>query len=219
MKYIIVFIITISTLFSYQPTDLKDKSWKLEKSKNGIDVYSRTVDGSAIKEGRITLIVKARLSAVVAILEDVNNQPDWLSKTLVAEVIETDHQGKIIYYTVGDFPWPLFDRDSVQSAHMYQDKDTGIVYLSSSCASGIKPVVKGLVRVDLIDKEVTIEPLSKGTTKIDYRVRADPGGNIPAWLVNLFFDRDLINNFETMREHIKKPKYRDAELSYINEKF
>lgn len=217
MKYISILLITVSTLFSFQPTDPEDEGWKHEKSKNGIHVYSRIVEGAAIKEARMVLTIEARLSSVVAILEDVDSYPEWAYRTATAEVVETDHQGRMTFYTVGDFPWPLSDRDAVVTSHLYQDKETGIVYTKTSCAEGVKPVVKDLIRVDLMDSYGIIESQGNGIVKIDYRVRTDPGGNIPVWLINMFFDKGPVYNFENMREYIKKPKYRDAELSYVDD--
>ncbi len=218
MKYTSVFLIFIGTLLSFQATELKDNDWKLEKIKNDIEVYSRLVEGAPVKEGRFIFTVEASLSSVVAILEDANSFPDWAYRTPFAEVIETDKQGKLTYYSIGDFPWPFYDRDSVIASQVYQDKETGIVYYTSSCVDGVKPVVEDLVRVNLMNTNCIIEAQGDGTVKIDYRVLVDPGGYIPPWLVNLFFDKGPIHYAENLKEHIKKPKFRDIELSYIDDK-
>jgi len=125
----------------------------------------------------------------------------------------------MFYYSIADFPWPLFDRDAIFTTHFYQDKETGIVYGSSFCSKEAKPLVKGLVRIETTDVTTIVEPLGNGMVKIDQRIRTDPGGNIPAWVVNMALTAGPFQNYENMKEYIKKPKYRDAELSYINENF
>jgi len=73
MKHMAILLITVSTLFSNQLIDKKEEDWKFEKSKNGIEVYSRIVEGEPIKELRIVSTFEARLSSVVAVLDDVNS--------------------------------------------------------------------------------------------------------------------------------------------------
>lgn len=217
MKYASIFLIFIGTLLSFQSIELPDNDWKLEKIKNDIQVYSRLVEGSPIKEGRFIFTVEANLSSVVALLLDVDSYADWSYRNPFAEVIETDHQGNMTYYSIGDFPWPFYDRDAVIALQIYQDIETGIVYYTSSCVKGVKAPVEELVRVDLMDTNCIIESQGNGIIKIDYRVQIDPGGYMPSWLINLFFDKGPIHYAENLREYIKKPKYRDIDLPYIDD--
>ena len=55
------------------------QEWKVAKTGDGIEVSTRVVPGWGIKEFRAITRVHARLSSVVAVLEDVDAYPQWFA--------------------------------------------------------------------------------------------------------------------------------------------
>jgi hypothetical protein len=62
-----------------------------------------------------------------------------------------------------------------------------------------------------------ITPLGPHHVKILYTLRTDPGGDLPAWLFNLFVTKGPTESFKNLQEQLKKPAYEHVRLSYIED--
>jgi hypothetical protein len=60
-----------------------------------------------------------------------------------------------------------------------------------------------------------VSVIDSRTIKAEYTLYADPGGSVPAWLVNLFIADGPLESFQKLKEHIKKPAYANARLAGI----
>lgn len=56
---------------------VQSDGWKLEKDKDGIQVYTRLTEGRKIKEFRAVTRVNASLTSVVALVRDADAAKDW----------------------------------------------------------------------------------------------------------------------------------------------
>jgi hypothetical protein len=77
------------------------------------------------------------------------------------------------------------------------------------------PVKQGIVRVTKFEGKWTIIPLGKNLIKVEYVLRVDPGGSIPAWLINLFSTRGPYESFKKLRQQLQKPVYRQIQFPFI----
>jgi len=62
-----------------------------------------------------------------------------------------------------------------------------------------------------------IDPAPGNTLKIDYTLQLDPGGSIPAWLVNMFIANGPVETFRRLKKQIQKPVYVNAHLPFIKD--
>jgi hypothetical protein len=62
------------------------------------------------------------------------------------------------------------------------------------------PPKKGFVRVPYSLATWEVIPLTKDKIKVDYVFRVNPGGAIPAWLVNIAATTGPYNTFVKLRE-------------------
>ena len=62
-----------------------------------------------------------------------------------------------------------------------------------------------------------IIPEKNGVLNAEYRLLVEPGGNIPAWLVNLAVVDGPFDTNLKMKEWLFKEKYQKAKVSFIKE--
>ncbi|XP_016120831.1 phosphatidylcholine transfer protein-like, partial [Sinocyclocheilus grahami] len=104
-----------------------------------------------------------------------------------SELHEKDYGGqKAIYWEV-KYPLPLSNRDYVYVRER-RDLDVGgrkiCVVLAKSSAVSQCPEKKGVIRVKDYKQSLAMESDGSGGTKVFMNYFDNPGGMIPAWLVN-----------------------------------
>jgi hypothetical protein len=73
----------------------------------------------------------------------------------------------------------------------------------SSSTSYDAPVPKDLVKVPYSKGSWSVTQLSKKTIHVDYILELDPGGSLPAWVVNLFASKGPLETFENIKAKMK----------------
>ena len=80
-------------------------------------------------------------------------------------------------------PWPVRDRDLIMKRTL-QVLEPGKAYrLHLVCTPDERPELDDVVRVRTCETSFLLRAVDAAHTQIDYRVQADPGGKIPAWIV------------------------------------
>ena len=109
------------------------------------------------------------------------------------------------------------NRDFVVNVKLAQDEKTRIVTIKSTCKADYIPKVAKHVRITEFNACWTLVPLKDGTVQINYQLLVNPGGYVPAWLVNM---AAVDGPYETMvhfKEWIVKDKYQKARTTLIKE--
>jgi len=108
------------------------------------------------------------------------------------------------YYTETTIPWPMSNRDVVVHLTMTRDSLNRFLKIIAAGVPGYIPEKSGKVRVvrSLIRWYVTMP--SSTSISIVYTFEADPGGNMPAWLVNMFADKGPYESFKKLSQILKK---------------
>jgi len=71
-----------------------------------------------------------------------------------------------------------------------------------------------LVRIEVSESLYTLEPREDGTVKLTWTQLSDPAGALPKALVNSMIVTSPLSTLKNLREMVKKPMYRNANLSY-----
>jgi len=191
--------------------------WTLKRDKGGIRVYMKEVPGSDLKKLKFQAEIEASLNAVAAILTSVESFDDWVYASLKSETINKISDTEVNYYTEIDFPWPMSNRDLVLHSVLWQDPKTLAIHSQTSAVDGLKPEIDGIVRMTKTDLHWIFTPIGNGKLRIDYYLDADPGGRIPAWMVNLAADQGPLQTMLKFKEEITKEKYQNAKLAFVQE--
>ena len=192
-------------------------AWKLKNEKNGIKVYTSDVANSKFKAIKVDGELQATLSQIVKVLLDVKGCPEWLYHTKSAVLVKQVSPSELYYYSEISIPWPVQNRDFVAHLKVYQNAETKVVTIHGPAVPGLVPVKDGIVRVQSSKGLWIITPLTNNRVKVVYTLQLDPGGNIPAWLVNLFAAEGPMKSFQGLLLQLKKPAYQNAELEFIKD--
>ena len=191
--------------------------WNLKNEKNGIKVYSSRVSNSKFKAIKVECELNATASQLVEVLLDIKACPAWLDHTKSCTLIKQVSPSELYYYSEVSIPWPVQNRDFVAHLVVHQNPETKVVTMDGPAVSGFVPIKEGIVRVHSSRSLWIITPLKKGLVKVVYTLQVDPGGDVPAWLVNLLATQGPMKSFEGLMAQIKKPAYQNAALPFIKD--
>jgi hypothetical protein len=124
---------------------------------------------------------------------------------------------ELYYYSEVSIPWPAANRDFIAELRAVQDSHSRVVTIYGPVFPDYLPVKKDIVRVRRSEGKWIISPLAKGKIKVEYTLRVDPGGDLPAWLVNMFVTKGPYESFKKLKEQLQRPEYANARLPFITD--
>lgn len=211
MKHLL--ITSLALLFSL--ISFGQDTWTLKTNKDGIAIYTKTIENSNYKGIRVKCSLPATLSQFVAVIMDVNTATEWLYSTKSSTLLKQVSPAEVYYYSEVGLPWPLSNRDFICHLTARQDPRTKVVTIDGPVVPDYMPQKDGIVRVTHSSGKWIITPAENNTVNIEYTLEADPGGSIPAWLVNLFVTKGPMESFRKLKNQINKPQYKKAQYAFI----
>jgi hypothetical protein len=143
---------------------------------------------------------------VVRFYEDEKKLPQWYYQCVRADLVESEGPNQQIFYFVVHLPWPVTERDSVFRRTKSVDPASGTVTYSATALPKRLPDEKGKIRVQALDSAWHFTPLEGGRTEVRFEQHSDPGGMIPALLVNKLVIQIPFNSLKNMRKMILDTK-------------
>ena len=162
----------------------EEGDWKLSLDKDEISVYTRSVESSKFKEFLAEAKMKGTIKEFRDIILDVDHYKEWMPDCKSAEIIEFPNPDEITYYMKLKVPFPFADRDIIQQLLLNEREDMLEIEMINRPRK-IKESKK-FVRMHKAKGKWTIQKKSDEEIAIKFQYFADPGGDVPAWLVNSF---------------------------------
>ena len=158
----------------------------VRETSDGIVVKARERPGTSIRAVLASTEVAAPPKAVIDVTGDPNTFKSSENHLEDHRVYKTDNPNVWHVYYLVDFPF-IAKRDYTLRYEKTVVPEKNLYQLSWHAAPNIGPPAReDIVRVTLADGWVKAVPKAQGTRSvIEYYVTADPGGNIPAWVVNI----------------------------------
>jgi len=210
------FFITVALILMSCVAMAQD-AWVLKGEKDGIKVFTRNNNGSSVKSVKAECTITASMTSLIALLLDIENSKEWIYATKSVSLLKEISPAEIIYYSEVGLPWPISNRDFIVSFSITQDSITNVVTATSINRPDYLPRKKDIVRVEHSYSQWVISPLAGGRLNVQYELQVDPGGNIPACLINLFATTGPLYTFQKLREQLKKSEYKDISLAFIKD--
>lgn len=182
--------------------------WKLAKEKNGIQVYTRFMEGAKFKEYKTIAEMDASAEELIDILLDVESYSKWMAHVKLAEILETDGDDRFYVYSEVAVPWPFDNRDEVTLSVVSRDEVSKEIQIEISIIPDYIPEKKGIIRMPSGKGLWVFTPLENGKTQVYHQFGGDPGGNIPAWIVNMFLVDGPYKTMLSLQEVIAKKSYK-----------
>ena len=176
--------------------------WELKKDADGIQVYTGASQESKFKRFKAITNIKAVPQDVAKIITDVEHNSTWVQNVKPGKIVKRFSENEFLFTQEIEMPFPFTNRFMIQR-----------------CVTTTFP--DGSVRVDMTDEndafkydgDLVVIPISKGywllkpngnTSDLEYSFLVDPGGNIPAWVVNSFLVDNPFNSTKNLKTLLAK---------------
>ncbi len=181
-----------------------DSDWKLKKEKDGIKIYTRSIEGSSFDEFKgITTIEKSSLTEVLDVILDVKNYESLFPDCMNPKVLKQEGKYYDIYYIQVKAPWPVKNRDTVYEQKAMVHENGKHAFVSLKPLPDFIAEDKGFLRIRKGSGFWELEEDDSNNVKVTYQFHGEPGGEIPAWLANSFV---VSQPFETLINLINRVK-------------
>lgn len=202
-NYLLRILLSLSFVLFSALAFCQDSDWKLEKNKEGVAIYTRKTDKSAIREYKVLTTVDTDLKTFIKVITNTNDFNKWMENLETATTLEKVNEQEFYNYFTADLPWPLDDRDMIVNLKYDVDYDKGECIAISKTAP------------DYIKRKKGYERLCKGKGKwvlkqvgnqvqVMYTFAGDPGLPLPAWIINMFLVDGPFKTFVNLREFVKE---------------
>ena len=213
--YAIVLMVLMISVVVTSAAEIRVSEWKEVSGRDGIVSYTRMTSLAGVEEVKAVGMVEAPVPVIEAVIRDVAAEPQYMYKCADAAEVTlpgftaTDDIGYV--YNRTSMPWPVDDRYVVVKSVNMIDTKTGTLYVRAREMQADFPQAQhGLVRMPLLRYIMIVTPFGESKSQVHYQVLADPGGILPAFLVNLFSKNMGVDTILGLREMVKKEKYRNT---------
>lgn len=184
-------------------TAFSQYNWKLTKNKDGIRVYQSEAKNSIYKSIKVECTFEGTYDKLISVLNDVSLHPNWVYNNKTSSMIKRISPTEFYYYTETSLPWPMTNRDAVVHLKMTKDSLDRFVKISAIAEPGYIPQKSGKVRVPQSNIQWYVTMPTAKTIQIMYTFEANPGGSVPAWLVNSFADKGPFESFKKLENILR----------------
>jgi hypothetical protein len=207
-------IIPVFLLFH---TSLVSEPWKLAKSAEGIQIYTSPVPGTEFSMFRAITRVKTSLLSLVAIWSNADSFTGWMFTCKEARLLEKESEQTYIIYILTAVPWPLSNRDNILRSALTQDKVTGKITIEMTGLPDYMEKRPNTVRVIKAFGKVELTPLENHEIEVSFEYFMNPGGLIPAPIINLFLLDFPFFTLKKMRSVVLEKKFQDMQYSFLDD--
>ncbi len=178
--------------------------WTLRREKDGINIYSRPSDYSKFNDIRVDMDLPGTIDQLSAILSDVGKYPDWVYATRTSKMVRRVSDNEFIYYAEVGTPWPAANRDYYADMKIAFNSSNRSMSVLSVGMKDFQPVKKDLVRIPMSKGFWTVTTQSDKKIHLQYILEIDPGGAVPAWILNSFATRAPIETFSNLKRKMEE---------------
>jgi hypothetical protein len=198
------------------PTLAEIGPWALEvhDEDNDVQVFTRTVENSPLKEFKGVTNIKGNVSSLVALLQDTEASTSWMHNVIKFEVMDSPSDTESVIYTVNKTPWPVTDRDVYIRSVMSANK-VGVVTSSLVAVSDYAEKNDDYIRMPELTGTWVFTPMAEGMVEVVYQVHANPGGSLPNWMVNAIVVETPLETLLNLRDVVTNEKYQNRSFAFI----
>ncbi len=189
--------------FTAQTVCFCQTKWELKRSEEGISVYTRKLENDRYKEVKVTCETSGSAERLIEILQDVNRHKEWVHDTKTANILSRKSRDTLLYYTEVELPWPISNRDLVVQLSYLRVSAT-VLKIEAKSFPEMLPQKPQLVRIPYSRGLWNVVSLPGNRLKIEYEFIVNPGGSLPAWLVNYTASTGPLNTFKKLKERLIK---------------
>lgn len=189
--------------------------WEDKRNKQGILIQTSAVEDSPFRAVRGEMTVRASVSSLVALVDDLPACPKWADLCKEAYLVSRVSPTESYAYIYNDVPFPVSDRDVHSHVVWSVDKASGKVSMTSRATEGGPEKKKKAVRIMDAVSQWHFTPIGDGSTKVENFAHIDPNGPTPAWITNLLLVDSPYKTMLKMRELVESGEYKDVTINFL----
>jgi hypothetical protein len=194
----IVMLLCIATSACAQFDDCKESI-----NNDGILVSACNNPKSNFKSIKAEFEVAVSMEKFKAALFDIPSYMHWQYKTVHPRVLERRSENEVIYYAEIESPWPFNNRDLVARMRCVNDStNTGIRFIYRGQPDYLPPT-DGIMRVPSSASEFHVVSIGPERLHVIFYSTVDPGGQVPAWMINLVGCEGPFISFTRLRARLE----------------
>ncbi|MCB0375234.1 MAG: lipid-binding protein [Sinomicrobium sp.] len=175
------------------------QEWELKKDKNGIQIYTRQPEDARIKEYKAVVLVKTSVAEALKVITDGDNLWKWNYKTSDSKIVKTISETEFVFWIKNDLPWPIKNRDLLSRVTVLPQKDGAITVTIAPETTHTFFPEKNITRIRHFNGHWLLIPRGDHV-EITQQLYGDPGGTLPAWLVNALITNAPYRTFLNLKE-------------------
>lgn len=194
---ILYFVLLSFDSFSYGGPD-----WELESDINGIQIYTKDVEGAKYKQVKGVTNLTVPIEHLIQILTDFNGYHQWIKHISESYVMNATNDTTFYVYTMEDAPWPVQNR--------YHVSKMTVSKAESHCTIDFESVPDYVdKRDDAIEMKRQrgswkLTSLPDGNSQVEFFIDKNPGGYVPAWLVNYLIIETPLKTLQNLKEALDR---------------
>ena len=172
-------------IFAITPLNAGEKEWRFVYKADGITVHKRIKEDTIFFEFKSTGVLRGEISDYLSVILDTEIMPDWAPQCIEAQNIESINDQETIVYVACNGVWPVADRDYVAKRTISSGSEKSAVRINIDLIENPDaPDIKGRVHIPYLQCCWILKSINPSHTHVELRACVDPGGWLPAWLVN-----------------------------------
>jgi hypothetical protein len=173
----------------------------LKRDSDGIKVYTCKTDTEKFKTLRAEFeISNTSMKELKVFLWDVSSYNTWQYNLLEAQAILST-ETEVAYRALVDAPWPVENRETIVKMRVIE-MDT-VLAIQVSRFDYAQPPPENVIRVPYFEASWKVIPAGKNL-RATYTLHIDPGGIVPAWLVNMAMADGPYVSFKNLKAQLEK---------------
>lgn len=183
-------------------SSFEENEWKMSLDKDDITIYTRDIESSKFHEFLAVATMQGTIEGFSEIITGVDKYTEWMPDCESAEILENPNPNDVTYHMKLKVPFPFADREIIQQIVLHKKND--LLEIAILNHPDKIDQTKKYVRITIAHGRWIIKQISSEEISIRFQYFADPGGDIPAWLVNSFIVKNPHLTLLNIKEMLAK---------------
>ena len=163
-----------------------EDSWKLEKDRDGIKIWTRKMPNSNLKEYKGSMIIQSNADKVITFFRNYKLFEKWMYKADQGsfKLLKINNDNDFVIRLTMSAPF-IKTRESITHFTINPPDTKGAVLINLETVPDFIPLNDNYVRIPKMKGYWKFIPLDKGKIEITHQAQVIAGGTIPDALANL----------------------------------
>lgn len=199
MRALTIFLLTLIGISA----GAQDSDCALKKEGDGVLVYTCNSENERFKSLKATFTIeRTSIEELVAFLKKVDQYTAWQYNMISAKLLKPVSEDTIIVRTEMDAPWPVENRELIVEYSFFRQHSPQRLKVVTRTVLFEYPASEDVVRVPFSHAEWDVTAAGDAL-QVSYTMKIDPGGSVPAWLVNMAMAAGPYESFTNLKKMLE----------------